>query len=151
MCYNCNTPSHVAYFYSPPDSHTQGRTGVNILQMGVILTHHINMYTIPLTCIMIGSCSNDSVTNHLEVIENFLTCTEDDKSRILTNGWSKDYDSNGSINNLPMDFHFNTYPMDIIILLKDVASLPYVKVTMDTSKNSAATFSLVDDVILKLE
>ena len=50
-----------------------------------------------------------------------------------------------------MDFHFNTYPMDIIILLKDVASLPYVKVTMDTSKNSAATFSLVDDVILKLE
>ena len=100
---------------------------------------------------MIGSCSNDSVTNHLEVIENFLTCTEDDKSRILTNGWSKDYDSNGSINNLTMDFHFNTYPMDIIILLKDVASLPYVKVTMDTSKNNAATFSLVDDVILKLE
>ena len=41
--------------------------------------------------------------------------------------------------------------MDIIILLKDVASLPYVKVTMDTSKNNAATFSLVDDVILKIE
>ena len=60
--------------------------------MGVVLTQHDNMYTTPFNCIVIDTCSTDSVTNNVEMIENVRTCTEDERLRILTNVGSKDHD-----------------------------------------------------------
>ena len=79
--------------------------------MCLLLTQNYNRGTIPLTCIIIDTFSNDRVTNNLEIIEILRICTEDEKIIILNNGGSKDYYYIGSINIFPVGVHFNPESM----------------------------------------
>ena len=65
MCYNCNSPGYIAYYCPHSDYITQGINLFTLLHMGVVFTHHDNRDTIPLTWIMIDTCSTDSVTKNL--------------------------------------------------------------------------------------
>ena len=119
--------------------------------MCVVLIHHDNRDTIPLTWTLIDTFSTDSITNNLEMIENVRTCTEDEKRIIITNGGSKYYDSMVSLNILPMEVHSNNDSMANIFLLKYVASIAGVKITMDKIKESSVTVLYVDSGILKFK
>jgi hypothetical protein len=56
---------------------------------------------------------------------------------IYTNGGSEHFDSKGKLTMLPIDVHFNSKSMANIFSMKDVVSLPNVKVTMDSDKERA--------------
>ena len=91
------------------------------------------------------------MTKNLDIIENFHSCTEDEKLRIINDVEIKHYDYIGYITNVPMEFHFNPYFMSIIISLKNLSSLTGVNITTDTGKKRATTVSLVDIGILNLK
>ena len=119
----------VSQFSHHPYHLNEGKNGVNLLQMCVVLIHHDNRDTIPLTWILIDNFSTDSLTNNLEMIENVRTCTEDEKLIIITNVESKYYESMVSLNILPMEVHSNTDLMANILSVKILAYLSGVKIT----------------------
>ena len=91
------------------------------------------------------------MTNNLDIIEIFHTCTEDEKLRIIIDGEIKHYDYIGCFRIFPMKFHFNPDLMATILSLKYVSSLRGVNITTDTSKERAITVSLVYGGILKFK
>jgi hypothetical protein len=86
---------------------------------------------------LLDTCSTASVACNRDLLGTIHKCSPDDSLTIYTNGGSQHFDSKGILKMLPVTVHFNQKSMANILSMKDVVSLPNVKVTMDSSQERA--------------
>ena len=73
-----------------------------------------------------------------DLVTNIKPCTSQNETiTVVTNGGRQLFEHIGTLNLLPLDVHFNAFSMANILYLKDVADLPNVKITMDTTVERA--------------
>jgi hypothetical protein len=130
-CYHCNDWGHGSR--NCPKRNNQ--SGVNAVQVGIGLSQVHG--GIPSSWILLDTCSTASVACNGDLLSDIQPCSPDDSLTIYTNGGSQHFDSKGKLNMLPVDVHFNGGSMANILSMKDVVSLPSVKVTMDSMKERA--------------
>jgi hypothetical protein len=130
-CYHCNEWGHGSR-NCPKKQHQQG---IGAIQVGIGLSQARG--GIPKSWILLDTCSTASVTCNSDLLNNISVCDDDSSLTIYTNGGSQHFDSKGTLKMLPIDVHYNMNSMANILSMKDVVSLPDVKVTMDSSQESA--------------
>ena len=71
-----------------------------------------------------------------------VTCKNHNKLTVSTNGGLKIFDKKATLELFPMTVHFNQNYMSTILLFKEVAYTPGVRITTDTNKKHAMTATL---------
>ena len=87
------------------------------------------------TVVMLDSCSESSVFMNRDLVHDLRPCSQDEKIILVTNGNGSIVFEETAIPHILPGFrvHFNPSSMANILSLRDVASLPGVRITMDSS------------------
>ena len=64
-------------------------------------------------------------------------CSVEERLKVLTNGGSMSFNQKAKLKLLPMSIYYNKDSMANILAFADVASIPGVRITMDTDKERA--------------
>ena len=91
-------------------------------------------FGIPDSWVLLDTCSTDSVMKSKTMVSNIKQCEANDCLTIFTNGGSQFFDKMGSFKFFPLSVHFNPDSMANILAMKDVASIPGVRITYDSAK-----------------
>ena len=152
-CYRCRQPGHVARVCPVDDAdltnvrRANGNgTSRNANMMQIALGFAQGEDEIPSTWILLDTCSTASVARTRSLVMNIKACSSDDVLTVHTNGGPKSFLETAELKLLPIRVHFNEESMANILSLKDVASLPGVRIRMDTIQERAIFVELGDEV-----
>ena len=151
-CYICHRLGHISW-YCPQAGNTgppqKGSKNVNCAQVilaqrtndavGMKHTIHENSEIIDPNWILLDTCSTVSVCCNTELVRDMRECDEEEKLTIVTNGGNQIYNQIAVLKILPIQVHFKKESLANIISLRDIANIPGVKITMDTTKERAIT------------
>ena len=94
---------------------------------------------IPSTWLFIDTCSTSSVSKNTYTFKNIRKFLEEERLTVVTSGGNKEFNEIGEYEISPIEAHFNLHPMANTVALKDMSDVPGVRITMDSSKDSANT------------
>ena len=152
MCYNCNTQGHYAGQCPQSDRREEGS---GFIQIGTNLVQSENeeqsfdFNPINKNWILLDTCSTHNVSCNPDVLSNIKNCTDDESLKILTNSGSLVYKKIGDCNLLPIKMHFNSKSIANVLLLGVVATIPGVRITMDSMVEKAIIVHTPDGKMLK--
>jgi hypothetical protein len=132
QCWNCGKWGHTAPNCT---EERRQRQGSQYMQVGYGFGQ--NDSHIPLSWVLLDTCSTASVFCNYKLVEDLIVCSEEEELVIQTNGGEKCFDLKSKMKLFPIDVHFNDDSMANILSLKDVAELEGVRITMDTSEERA--------------
>ena len=85
------------------------------------------------TWVLLDTCSTDSVMRSKALVSSIKQCETAECLTILTNGGSQFFEKIGQFKFFPLKVYFNEESMANILSMKDVASIPEVRVIYDSS------------------
>ena len=94
--------------------------------------------------ILLDTCLTASVIYNMSLVSNISHCNANETLEILKNGGSQNFKNKGIFNLFNMKIHINEHSMVNTLSLKDVASIPGARLTMDTFKERAIKVQLAD-------
>jgi len=101
------------------------------------------------TWILLDTCFTNSVSNNREMVGDIQKCDPHDTLTAHTNRRVKVFGKYATLRIMPIRTHFNKDSLAMILALKDIASIPGTKVTMDTSLEQAILVTMADGTIFK--
>ena len=143
-CYTCHSYGHFSD--QCPGKKTKA---MNIENIGVMLMQTGDV--INKTCILLDTCSTDSVTKYLYYVEDVKNCSKEKYLTVLITGGSLLFDGKGRLTFLPLSVHVNDNFLATILSFKYVSNIAVVRVTMDTSIEKAVNMILSDGTVCKVE
>ena len=117
--------------------------------IGVMLMQYGDM--IKKTWILLDSCSTNSVTNHVDYVEDVNNCDEEKVLTVLMNGGSILFDNKWRLTFIPLSVHVNDNSLESKLSLKYVKNILGVRVTMDTLIEKAMNLILSDGTLFKFK
>ena len=102
--------------------------------------------------LLLDTCSSISTVFNKELIRNCSVLDVRDHVQLLANGnGNMIYKHEGDLNLLPLKVYYNEESMANVLAMKDIVSIPGVKITMDTSKGREIKVcrSGSDDLVFK--
>ncbi len=138
-CYACGKKGH--YSFACPtiddDQESNGKSGVGCTQMGYALRQRGDPMINP-SWILLDSCSTTSTFHDKSLVSNIHKCAPADELHLYSSGGGYSvFDQKGWCTFLPTEVYYSENSIANIFSLKDVANIPGVTVTMDTSKARA--------------
>ena len=130
-CFRCNKLGHIC-----PNCPQQG-TQAGLLQVRYNFVQSGGEEIIPKSWILLDTCSTASVGNNTSLVYDISDCPPDNWLTLVTNGGSQVFKQMACLNLFPLNLHFNSSSLATILLVKDVASIPGVYITMDTREENA--------------
>ena len=109
-----------------------------------------NTDTIDPNWILLDTCSSDSVFRSSKFVSNITQCSEDNILNIISNGGSYTYDTTATFDIFSMLIYFKENTLANVLSFKQIAALPNVKITTDTSIAKAISVH-VGDKVFKFE
>ena len=94
--------------------------------------------------ILLDTCSTVNVCRNASIITGIRTCHEDEELTIITNEGSQDYNQVSLFKYLPIPVYYNQKSLGNILSFKEVASVPIIRIMMDTSMERAILVNLPD-------
>ena len=148
VCYNCDRHGHISY--NCPEV---SKKGINITQMRLTLTQSNDGENdlINENWILLDTCSTVNVCKNVSIVTGVRKCHEGEELTIVTNGGSQKYDQIGFFKYLSLPIYYNPKSIANILSLKQVASVPDVRITMDTFKERAIFVTLPDGKKMKFK
>ena len=141
-CYGCQFQGH--YRNQCPYS---TRTGSVSMHVGTLCAQG-KAFDIPLTWILLDTCSTCNVANNPALVNNIHTCKANDRLTAYTNGGEQVYNLVADLNILPIKVHFKKSSMANILSLKTVSDIPGARLHLDTATNSDITLTLQDGRVI---
>ena len=141
-CYGCRGMGHFA-------GQCPRQNGVNLAQIGVMLAQKHN--EIKNSWVLLDTCSTNSVSNDTSMVTNIVNCDKKNVLTLATNGGHKTFLKQADLKLFPMKVHFNKNSMATILSFKQVADLPGVIITTDTSKERSMIVTLKDGTVFKFK
>jgi hypothetical protein len=123
-----------------------GGRGTGLFQCSVGFTQS-DEDIIPASWLLLDTCSTSSVCRNADLVSAIRPCKDSECLTVYTNGGSKSFDQIGMLKALPLPVHFNADSMANILAIKDVASIPGVRLTMDSSKERAIIVEYGDELL----
>jgi hypothetical protein len=148
QCYNCQAYGHVAN-NCPEERQERGKQGIGCAQ--IILTQQggETQNVINHNWILLDTCSTASVCSNIDLVNDIQDCDPSDVLHIVTNGGTQSFKKTGTLKVLPLQVHVNPSSLANILSLKDVASIPGIRITMDTEVERAIHVHVDDNKVLK--
>jgi hypothetical protein len=148
-CYRCLQLGHVARMcpVAAAELTTVRRANSrNASMLQIALNFAQGEDQIPSTWILLDTCSTASVARTRSLVKDIKACSANEVLTVHTNGGTKSFLETAEFKLLPIKVHFNEDSMANILSLKDVASLPNVRVRMDTYQDRAIFVELGENV-----
>ena len=98
-----------------------------------------NSDSIPLSWVLLDTCSTASVFFDIALVNNLVVCSDEEVLLIHTNRGTQTFDLKSKMKMFPIEVHFNSESMANILSLKDVVSMRGACITMDTFEERAIT------------
>ena len=146
-CYNCQAKGHYAG-QCPFQDARQGMNGSSFIQYGFCHTQSCkdvaesSSNVIDKNWLLLDTCSTHNVCANVDLIDGLRSCDDEETLHIVTNGGSLSYSVIGNCKLLPVQMHYNQDSIANVLSLKSVASIPGVRVTMDSGVERAIMVEL---------
>ena len=152
-CYICHKLGHISWYCpeagnnGPPQ---KGNKNLNCAQVTLMQRANVELdemaekkhTIIDPNWILLDTCSTVSVCCNDSLIRDIRDCEEDEHLTIVTNGGKQVYKQMGVMKSLPIQVFYKKESLANIISLRDIANIPGVKITMDTTKERAITVTM---------
>ena len=135
-CYGCQFMGH--YRNQCPYCTRSGFISVHV---GLLFTQG-KVFDIPLSWILLDTCSTCDVSNNPNLVTNIHTCDQEDRLTAYTNRGAQLYNLITDLILLPIQVHFKKASMATILSMKSVAAIPGARLMMDTATNNVITLFL---------
>ena len=156
-CYICHRLGHISWYCPEAGNTGPLQKGGKILsctqviitqrtneEVGMKHTIHEESEIINPDWILLDTCSTVSVCCNKNLVRDMRECNEEDQLTIVTNGGKQIYTKIAVLKNLPIQVHFKEESLANIISFRDIANIPGVKITMDTTKERAITVMMAN-------
>ena len=153
-CFICRKKGHISW-YCPEAGNTgppsRAKKNYNCTQFGFVQRcgdlkgagkEKSESSVINPNWILLDTCSTASVCCNRELVRDVRDCKKDEILEIVTNGGKQVYHQLAILRELPIQVHFKSDSLGNIVSLRDVANIPNVTITMDTSKERAITVKM---------
>ena len=141
-CFGCQFLGH--YRNQCPYS---TRTGSVSMHLGILCAHGKDFH-IPLSWLLLDTCSTCDVTNNPALVTNIRACAPNDRLTAYTNGGEQVYNLVANLKILPIEVHFKKSSMATILSLKTVSAIPGARLHLDTATNTDITLTLQDGRVM---
>ena len=101
-------------------------------------------FDIPLSWILLDTCSTCDVSNDLDSVEDIRTFRPEDRLTVYTNGGEQVYKRIANLKFLPIEVQFKKSSMATILSLKTVRAIPGARLHLDTITSTDITLNLRD-------
>ena len=119
----------------------------NVLQVGYTLTQSSEQVSIDPNWILLDTCSTDSVFCESKFLSNVSKCNENDSLEIVSNGGTVIYDKKGVFDLLNLPVYYNKNSLANVLSFTQVASLPGVSITTDTSVERSMNVHINNNIL----
>ena len=119
----------------------------NVLQTGYTLTQSSEQVSIDPNWILLDTCSTDSVFCESKFLSNISKCKKDDSLEIISNGGTVRYDMKATFDLLKLPVYYNKNSLANVLSFTQVASLPGVSITTDTSVERSMNVHIGNNIL----
>ena len=148
-CYVCHERGHISWYCPkagntgppPRDAKNFNCAQVGFMQRGTgkakIDESENKKNVVNPKWVLLDTCSTASVVCNEELVRDIRRCESGEELTVVTNGGRQTFEHIAVMKELPLQVYYKKDSLANIIALRDVANIPGVSITMDTSKERA--------------
>ena len=131
-CFKCQRKGHLSN-NCHPHGNQEFREDVSCLTLGEKYPVKKAMHMIPLSWVLLDTCTSRSVSNNKKMVSNIINYKQNDWLKLHTNGGPAILKQMAKLNLLPINVHFNEKSMAVIIYFLDVCDIAGIRVLFDSN------------------